>query len=101
MPTIKIPPVLRSSTDGHKEVLAEGESVREVLRALAQQHPATEAQLFGEEGELNEVKASISAADSDEDDNVDLAAVLGGNIRKAPAAASVDEPDAAVADAGA
>jgi len=33
--------------------VAEGESVREVLRALAQQHPATEPQLFGDEGELN------------------------------------------------
>ena len=53
MPTIKIPPVLRSSTGGEKEVLAEGENVREVLRQLAQEHPATEAQLFGDEGELN------------------------------------------------
>jgi MoaD family protein len=53
VPTVKIPPVLRSSTGGEKEVAAEGESVREVLRALAQSHPATEAQLFGDEGELN------------------------------------------------
>jgi MoaD family protein len=53
VPTVKIPPVLRSSTGGQKEILAEGESVREVLRALAQQHPATEPQLFGEEGDLN------------------------------------------------
>ena len=53
MPTVKIPPVLRSSTGGEKEVLAEGESVGEVLRALAQEHPATEGQLFGEEGQLN------------------------------------------------
>jgi molybdopterin synthase sulfur carrier subunit len=53
VPTVKIPPVLRSSTGGDKEVLAEGESVREVLRQLAQAHPATEPQLFGEEGELN------------------------------------------------
>ena len=53
MATVKIPPVLRSSTGGQKEVLAEGESVREVLRQLAQEHPATEGQLFGEEGELN------------------------------------------------
>jgi MoaD family protein len=51
--TVKIPPVLRSSTGGEKEVLAEGESVRDVLRQLAQQHPATEGQLFGEEGQLN------------------------------------------------
>ena len=55
-------------------------------------------EFVGEEGELNEVQASITAADADEDDNVDLAAVLGGNIRKAPAAASVDEPETAIAD---
>jgi molybdopterin synthase sulfur carrier subunit len=53
VPTVKIPPVLRSSTGGQKEVLAEGDDVREVLQQLAQEHPATEAQLFGEEGELN------------------------------------------------
>ena len=53
MPTVKIPPVLRSSTGGNKEVVAEGENVREVLRQLAQEHPATESQLFGDQGELN------------------------------------------------
>ena len=56
---------------------------------------------IGEEGEANEIQASITAADSDEDDNVDLEAVLGGNIRKAPAAASVDEPETAIAETGA
>ena len=53
VPTIKIPPVLRSSTAGEKEVHAEGDSVGELLRALANQHPATEGQLFSDEGELN------------------------------------------------
>ena len=53
MSTVKIPPVLRSSTGGAKEVDAEGGSVGEVLRALAEQHPATESQLFAESGELN------------------------------------------------
>jgi MoaD family protein len=53
VPTVKIPPVLRSSTGGQKEIVAEGENVREVLRQLAQEHPATEGQLFGEEGALN------------------------------------------------
>ena len=48
MSTVKIPPVLRSSTGGEKEVAAEGSSVGEVLRALASQHPDTERQLFGE-----------------------------------------------------
>ncbi|NLT06160.1 MAG: MoaD/ThiS family protein [Solirubrobacterales bacterium] len=53
MSTIKIPPVLRPSTGGEREVTAEGASVGEVLRALVAQHPATEGQLFGEDGSLN------------------------------------------------
>ena len=53
MSTIKIPPVLRSSTGGEKEVSADGGSVGDVLRALAEQHPATRDQLFGEDGSLN------------------------------------------------
>jgi small subunit ribosomal protein S2 len=55
---------------------------------------------IGEEGELPaesvQESAGIAAASSDEgadDDNVDLEAVLGGNIRKAPAAATEEEPD--------
>jgi sulfur-carrier protein len=53
VPTVKIPPVLRSSTGGQKEIVAEGDNVRDVLRQLAQSHPATEGQLFGDEGQLN------------------------------------------------
>jgi sulfur-carrier protein len=51
--TIKIPPVLRASTGNEKEVSADGGSVGEVLRALAEQHPATESQLFSDDGQLN------------------------------------------------
>jgi molybdopterin converting factor small subunit len=51
--TIKIPPVLRPSTGGEREVAADGADVGEVLRALATQHPATQSQLFGEDGALN------------------------------------------------
>jgi molybdopterin synthase sulfur carrier subunit len=53
MSTVKIPPVLRASTGGEKEVSAEGGSVGEVLRDLASKHPDTQRQLFSEEGELN------------------------------------------------
>ncbi len=53
MSKIKIPPVLRPSTGGEKEVSAEGADVGEVLRALVEQHPATRGQLFGEDGSLN------------------------------------------------
>ena len=53
MSTIKIPPVLRASTGGEKEVSADGANVGQVLRALADAHPATQSQLFGEDGSLN------------------------------------------------
>jgi len=53
MSTVKIPPVLRASVGGAKEVEASGSNVGDVLRSLAEQHPATESQLFSEEGELN------------------------------------------------
>jgi molybdopterin synthase sulfur carrier subunit len=51
--TLKIPPVLRSSTGGEKEVSAEGSDVGELLRSLAEQYPETKAQLFAEDGALN------------------------------------------------
>ena len=53
MATVKIPPVLRSSTGGEKEVSADGSSVAEVLESVATQHPDTRRQLFGEDGALN------------------------------------------------
>jgi molybdopterin converting factor small subunit len=53
MATIKIPPVLRPSVGGAKEVQAGGENVGAVLRELAQAHPATESQLFSADGQLN------------------------------------------------
>ena len=53
MATIRIPPVLRPSVGGEREITASGASVGEVLRSLAEQHPATESQLFGDDGSLN------------------------------------------------
>lgn len=53
MATIKIPPVLRPSTGGEKEVGAEGSDVGAVLGALADAHPETKGQLFGDDGALN------------------------------------------------
>jgi molybdopterin synthase sulfur carrier subunit len=51
--TIKIPPVLRASVGGEKEVSASGDDVGAVLRDLAANHPATQSQLFSADGELN------------------------------------------------
>ena len=52
MATVKIPPVLRASVGGEREVGAGGATVGEVLRSLVSQHPGTESQLFSQ-GELN------------------------------------------------
>jgi len=53
MSTVKIPPVLRPSTGGEREVTAEGANVGDLLRSLAERHPETRRQLFGEDGSLN------------------------------------------------
>ena len=53
MATVKIPPVLRPSVGGEKEVQAAGEDVGAVLHSLAEQHPDTQSQLFSGEGQLN------------------------------------------------
>jgi MoaD family protein len=53
MATIRIPPVLRAQTGGQPEVEVSGSTVGEVLRALTAEHPDTESQLFGGDGDLN------------------------------------------------
>ena len=90
MSTVKIPPVLRASDGGAKEVEADGASVGDVLRSLAEQHPATESQLFSEEGELNRyvnvylndedvrVLDGLDTGVSDSDTIVILPAMAGG-----------------------
>jgi MoaD family protein len=90
MSTIKIPPVLRASVGGAREVEASGSDVREVLRALAAEHPATESQLFSEDGELNRyvnvylndedvrVLDGLGTSVSDSDTIVILPAMAGG-----------------------
>jgi MoaD family protein len=53
MATVRIPPVLRAAVGGEKQVDADGASVGEVLRALAERYPGTKDQLFSAEGDLN------------------------------------------------
>jgi molybdopterin synthase sulfur carrier subunit len=53
MATVRIPPVLRAAVGGEKELSAEGSSVGEVLRSVAESHPETQTQLFAADGDLN------------------------------------------------
>jgi MoaD family protein len=90
MATVRIPPVLRPQTGGQPEIEAAGANVGEVLRALTAEHPATEEQLFGPEGDLNRyvnvylndedvrVLDGLDTAVSDGDTVVILPAMAGG-----------------------
>jgi MoaD family protein len=90
MATIRIPKVLQAHTGGQPEVEAGGSNVGEVLRALTAAHPDTEAQLFGEDGELNRyvnvylndedvrVLNGLDTAVADSDTVVILPAMAGG-----------------------
>jgi sulfur-carrier protein len=53
MAIVRIPPVLRPSVGGEKELSADGSTVGEILRAVADSHPDTEPQLFAPDGGLN------------------------------------------------
>jgi MoaD family protein len=53
MATIRIPPVLRPSVGGEREISSDGATVGDVLRGLASAHPETESQLFSADGDLN------------------------------------------------
>jgi sulfur-carrier protein len=53
MATVRIPPVLRPSVGGEKELAADGSNVGEILRVVADEHPETESQLFAPDGGLN------------------------------------------------
>jgi MoaD family protein len=91
MATVKIPPVLRASVGGEKEVEASGESVGDVLRSLVSSHPETESQLFSGDGELNRyvnvylndedvrVLGGLETPVSDGDTLVILPAMAGGS----------------------
>jgi molybdopterin converting factor small subunit len=93
MATIKIPPVLRASVGGEREVAASGANVGDVLRDLAASHPATESQLFSPDGQLNRyvnvylndedvrVLDGLQTSVSDSDTLVILPAMAGGSLR--------------------
>jgi molybdopterin synthase sulfur carrier subunit len=50
---VRIPPVLRPTAGGAKQLEVDGATVAEILEALAVAHPALRSQLFTPDGELN------------------------------------------------
>jgi len=90
MATVRIPPVLRASVGGEKELSAEGASVGDILRSVADSHPETQTQLFAADGGLNRyvnvylndedvrVLDGLDTAVGDRDTLVILPAMAGG-----------------------
>ena len=88
MATIKIPPVLRASVGGEKEVSASGANVGDVLKDLAASHPATHDQLFAADGELNRyVNVSLNDEDVRVLDGLDTSVGEGDTLVILPAMA--------------
>jgi molybdopterin synthase sulfur carrier subunit len=93
MATIRIPPVLRPSVGGEKEIMADGSSVGELLNAVVESHPDTRSQLFAADGGLNRyvnvylndedvrVLDGLETAVGDSDTLVILPAMAGGASR--------------------
>ena len=53
MTVVRIPPVLRATVGGAKEVPVSGATVGEALASLVERHPGLREQLFTPDGELN------------------------------------------------
>jgi molybdopterin converting factor small subunit len=92
MATVRIPPVLRPSVGGEKELTADGSSVGAILRSIADEHPDTESQLFAPDGGLNRyvnvylndedvrVLGGLDTSVGSEDTLVILPAMAGGTL---------------------
>ncbi|MBV8085757.1 MAG: MoaD/ThiS family protein [Chloroflexi bacterium] len=52
MPRLIVPAQLRDLTGGEKELLLDGNTVGEVLRALVARYPAVKSRIFDEEGAI-------------------------------------------------
>jgi MoaD family protein len=90
MAIVRIPPVLRPSTNDEREVEAAGSTIGEVLASLSEAYPATKEQIFAADGSLNRyvnvylndedvrVLGGLETAVADGDQLVILPAMAGG-----------------------
>jgi sulfur-carrier protein len=94
MTPVRIPPMLRDQVEGQREVLGEGETVRQVLEDVTARYPALRANLF-EQGDLSQfVNVYVGRDDVRTLEGLDtpvgassvilLPAMAGGSSRAAP-----------------
>jgi len=88
MSTVFIPSVLRSNVGGVKSLQVEGDSVRAVVAALAEAHPALGSQLLTQEGDLNRfVNVYVNGQDVRYLAGLDTPVAQGDEVRLLPAMA--------------
>lgn len=88
MSTVRIPPTLRTSTGGAKQVQVEGTTVREVVTGLVAAYPGLGAQLLAEDGDLNRfVNAFLNDTDVRHLDALDTPVTDGDTLVLLPAMA--------------
>jgi MoaD family protein len=90
---VRIPPILRTYTDGEKAVSAQGQSIGALIEDLDSNHPGLKGRLLDEQGSLRRfVNVYVNDEDvrfiggleaelSDGDQVVVLPAVAGGSVR--------------------
>ena len=88
MSTVYIPAVLRPNVGGVKSLAIDGESIRRVVDALIERHPALKAQLLTDEGELNRfVNVYVNGQDVRYLAGLDTPVVASDEVRLLPAMA--------------
>jgi molybdopterin converting factor small subunit len=87
MPTVRIPPTLRTATGGAREVEASGGTVRDLLDDLTERFPSLRGQVF-EDGEIAAfVNVYVEGEDVRTLDGLDTAVATGSTVILLPAMA--------------
>ena len=87
MSLVRIPPTLRSETNGAREVLAEGDNVRELLEDLGAKFPALGEQILSNGGVAPFVNVYVDGEDVRTRDGLDTAVEDASTVILLPAMA--------------
>ena len=87
MSLVRIPPTLRGETNGAREVLAEGENVRELLEDLSAKFPALGEQILSNGGVAPFVNVYVDGEDVRTRDGLDTAVEDASTVILLPAMA--------------
>ncbi len=87
MSVVRIPPTLRDETDGEREVLAEGATVRDLLDDLASRFPALGARILENGGLAPFVNVYVEGEDVRTRDGLETPVDNGSTVILLPAMA--------------